>query len=294
MVTPASRMRRELAERIAGAYVAVGAEGVLLGGSTARGDADAYSDIELGVFWSRAPTVRQRENAIALAGGDLQRLWPYADAERAWYDDWSVGHRGGAPNSGVAVEPVHMTIEDAETTVDDVVVRFDAGLEKHVLLAALTEGIVLAGEEVLTPWMQAAAAYPDPLASAVVERHAQIDHFWRFAMFRDRDNPLQAAQMTADVQSRVLHALHAVNRVYWFGFKSLDSISRRFALEPANLVARIRGAYGLDLDERADALAALVEETYDLVERYVPAVDVERLRAIFRFRRPLWEDDPPG
>jgi hypothetical protein len=31
-----------------------------------------------------------------------------------------------------------------------------------------------------------------------------------------------------------------------------------------------------------------------LIEQHVPGVDVARLRTIFRFRRPQWEQAPPG
>jgi hypothetical protein len=287
-------MRRALAERIAEAYSIEGAEAVLLGGSTSRGEADRYSDIELGVFWRDAPTDEQREAAIVRAGGDLHRLWPFAELERAWFDDWTVGRRDGVPKSGVFVEPVHMTVADAHATIEDVVERFDPELAKHVLLAAVCDGEALMGEELLARWRDAARAYPDELASAVVARNAQIDHFWRFPMYRDRANAVQAARATADVHERVLHALLAVNRVYWYGFKSLESVARRLPIAPPELVERIRRAYNVEPDERERLLEDLVEETYDLVGRHVPRANVDWLREVFRYRRPLWDDELPG
>ena len=286
-------MRRVLAGRIAEAYAAAGAEAVLLGGSTARGEADRYSDIEVGVFWLREPSDDERAAAIAAAGGDLHRLWPYAEVDRAWFDDWFIGRRGDEPKSGVLVEPVHMTLDDAAAVVEDVTQRFDPLLEKQVLLAALHDGIPLAGAEVLRPWRDAARSYPDELARAVVERHAQIEHFWRFAMYRRRDNPLRLAEAIVDVQTRVLHALLAVNRVYWYGFKSLESVTRRLELAPDALPARLQAAYTAEPDELGPLLSALVEETYDLVEQHVPGADVDRLRALFRYRRPLWGGEEP-
>ena len=286
-------MRRTLADRMAKAYVAAGAEAVLLGGSSARGEADRHSDIEVGVFWRRAPTDDERAAAIAAAGGDLHRLWPYAEVDRAWFDDWFIGRRGDEPKSGVLVEPVHMTIDDASSVVEDVTQRFDPALEKQVLLAALHDGIPLAGAEVLRPWREAARGYPDDLALAVVERHAQIEHFWRFAMYRERDNPMRLAEAVVDVQTRVLHALLAVNRIYWYGFKSLESVARRLALAPGEVLPRLRRAYTAGPDELEPLLTGLVEETYDLVEAHVPGADVERLRTLFRYRRPLWGGEQP-
>jgi hypothetical protein len=287
-------MRRALADRIAKAYVATGAEAVLLGGSTARGEADRHSDIELGVFWRSAPSDDERAAAITSAGGDLHRLWPYADVDRAWFDDWFIGRRADELKSGVLVEAVLMTIDGAATVIEEVTERFDPAIEKQVLLAALRDGIPLAGAGLLEPWRDAARVYPDELARAVVEHHARIEHSWRFAMYRERDNPMRIAEAIVDVHQRVLHALLAVNRVYWYGFKSLESITGRLALAPDGLLPRLRAAYTAEPEALEPMLTDLVEETYDLVEQHVPGADVERLRTLFRYRRPLWDDEPPG
>jgi hypothetical protein len=39
-------------------------------------------------------------------------------------------------------------------------------------------------------------------------------------------------------------------------------------------------------------LGSLVEETYDLVEAHFPEIDIDKLRAIFRYRRPAWDEAP--
>ena len=58
--------------------------------------------------------------------------------------------------------------------------------------------------------------------------------------------------------------------------------------EAPELDVRLGRAYELGADADPQ-LRPLVEETYDLVERHVPGVDVERLRRIFRYERPLWD-----
>jgi hypothetical protein len=42
---------------------------VLVGGSVARGFADRYSDIEIGVFWDTLPSIEERAAARERAGG---------------------------------------------------------------------------------------------------------------------------------------------------------------------------------------------------------------------------------
>ena len=57
----ASQWRHNLAHPLAPIYAAnPHVAAVLLGGSTARGHADRYSDIELGVFWHQPPTDAER------------------------------------------------------------------------------------------------------------------------------------------------------------------------------------------------------------------------------------------
>jgi predicted nucleotidyltransferase len=288
--TAASRTRREHAERIGAVYAASPrVAAVVLGGSTARGDADRFSDLELGVFWHEDVTDEDRLGAIEAAGGDLEFLDPYDREWRAWYDTWKIGRRDGAPKTGISVETVQATTATLDWALEGALERYDASDVIQLLLSALVDGRPLHGEELLAPMRTAAAGYPPELARAVVAAHAQIDHFWRFDMFRERDNPLLASRAIVEIQERVLRVLLAVNRVYYFGFKSLDAVARRLELAPSELLPRIRAAHSGDLVEAEGALRELVEETYDLVERHVPEIDVERLRAIFRYQRPLWD-----
>ena len=61
----ASQWRVSLARQIVPAYTLnPHVEAVILGGSAARGHADSYSDLELGVFWSHPPTDHEREEAV--------------------------------------------------------------------------------------------------------------------------------------------------------------------------------------------------------------------------------------
>jgi hypothetical protein len=137
--------------------------------------------------------------------------------------------------------------------------------------------------------------YPEGLALAVVKRYAQIDHFWRWEMWLERDaNLMMMVRAFAEVQFRLLHVLLGINRVYYSGFKWLDAVAERLQHKPDDLARRLAQVYQIEPAAGAAALAALVEETYDLIERHLPQVDVARLRAIFRYQRPHWEEAPPN
>jgi predicted nucleotidyltransferase len=286
----ATALRRDHAARIAAAYAAEPkVAAVVLGGSTARGDADRFSDLELGVFWQEQPTEEDRSAAIARASGDLELLYPYDPEWRAWYDAWKVGRQKDVPKTGISVESVHVTVETVQWALDGALTHNDPSDTIQLLLSALVDGVPLHGRELLENARTAATTYPEALARAVAEQHGQIDHFWRFEMFRARDNPLLAHEAMVDIHQRVLRMLLAVSRVYFFGFKSLEAVAARLVFAPPELVSRIRAAYAAKPHYAEELLRQVVEETYDVVEQRLPAADVARLREIFRYRRPLWD-----
>jgi hypothetical protein len=292
----ASQWRHTIAERLAPIYAAnPHVAAVLVGGSTARGHADRYSDIELGVFWHQPPTDAERHAAATHSGGDLLALYPYDPTEEVWSDDYMIGRASpDQPKSGILVEVAHYTTDFLDRT-------FNAVLEQHIpdtlkqnLIAGIVDGAALYNAELIQHWKARAAAYPEELAFAVVSRHAQIDHFWRWEMWLKRGtNLMMLYHSYTQVQHQLLHVLLGLNRVYYFGFKWLNVVAERFAHKPPDLVQRLTRVYRVEPADGARALAELVEETYDLIEQQMPQIDVARLRAIFRYRRPAWDDTPP-
>jgi predicted nucleotidyltransferase len=50
---------------------------VMVSGSVARGHADTYSDLEIGVFWAHPPSDAERKTAIARTGGEVWSFTSY-------------------------------------------------------------------------------------------------------------------------------------------------------------------------------------------------------------------------
>jgi hypothetical protein len=146
-------------------------------------------------------------------------------------------------------------------------------------------GVPLLDRDDLTAWRARLIPYPRDLASAVVRRHGQIDHFWRWQMYVERDNMLELSAHFADVAIRVVQVACALSGVWWPGAKWLPSLAAQLPVAPADLDKRLRRIPHESPTDAAAILAALVAETYDLVELHLPEVDVARLRAIFHFAR---------
>jgi hypothetical protein len=292
----ASRWRASLVQPLADIYAAnSNVAAVLLGGSTARGHADRYSDIELGVFWRHAPAEAEREALAGVVPGDLLRLYPYDEHEEVWSDDFTLGRAHACrPQSGVLLEVSHYTVDYLERTLDAVLLRHDPAAQKQNLLAAIAGGAALHGGELLEGWKARAAVYPRELAAAVVRRYGQIDHFWRYEMWLARgENLMMLYGSFAQVEQQLLHVLLGLNRRYYGGFKWLDLLVEQLPVKPPDLLRRLRLVFRAAPAEGAAVLAALVGDTYALVEREMPEIDVDRLRVIFRYRRPAWDEAPP-
>ncbi|GHO82329.1 hypothetical protein [Dictyobacter formicarum] len=119
----ASRWRYDLAQKMAPFY-SENSKALLveIGGSVARGWADRYSDIELGVFWIEAPTEEERRTIIERAGGVLKEMWPYHPEKQTWSELYSI--------DGVDFDVSHMTIERMERLLIDVLEHHDPNFLK--------------------------------------------------------------------------------------------------------------------------------------------------------------------
>jgi hypothetical protein len=293
----ASQWRRRCIQPLAGIYAAnPQVAAVLLGGSTARGHADRYSDIEVGVFWHQPPTDAQRQTAADAINGDLVRLYPYDPIEEVWSDDYMLGRaHPDQPKSGVLVEVVHYTTDFLNHTFDAVLESYNPDPLKQLLIAGVVDGVPLHNAALVQQWKNRVATYPDGLALAVINRSAIIDHFWRWEMWLARsENLMMLYHAYTQIQQQLLHMLLGLNRVYYFGFKWLDVISERLTQQPTDLINRLGQVYQLAPAEGARELAALVDETYDLIEKQFPQIDVAWLRAVFHYQRPIWDAAPPN
>lgn len=175
--------RLDAASSIAARFGRQAAVAVICGGSTGRGHADRWSDLELGVYWSELPELAERRAALLDLSGRDPRLFPYDLVSRACFDEW--WHQGGA-GAGLLVEVIHMTMSDAQALLDRLLVDVDADPQLLAYASAIAYGRVLQGyADDLTERVR---VYPRDLAIAVVRRHGQVDNFWRWRMYVDRGN----------------------------------------------------------------------------------------------------------
>ncbi len=267
---------------------------VLIAGSVSRGHADRDSDIELMIGWAEPPSDEERREIVAPFAADLSLL-PFDDAWQCWQEDFFVGRSSAdAPSSGVLVEAVGQLTSVVDQRLGDVVDRHDPDLDKQSTVHALLHGIPLRGTPVIEAWRRRAVPYPRKLAVAMVDRYGQIDYFADWKRFLARGNNLLLIhERFTRIERQLLLVLQAINGQYHYKLKWLPRVISELAVAPSDLAGRLRGVQTAEIPAAAEALSALVEEVYDLVEAQLPEVDVRRLREIFRWERHPWDSPPP-
>ncbi|MBM7839796.1 putative nucleotidyltransferase [Alkalihalobacillus xiaoxiensis] len=115
-------------------------EAVLLGGSVSRTWHDDFSDIELFIFWKQPPTDVDRMGSIETVNGEVIDFHPFEEEE------WSESYI----TEGIKLEISNFLTATVKQLIHDVVSEYDTDLNKQCIVATISEGVVLTGEESMT------------------------------------------------------------------------------------------------------------------------------------------------
>jgi hypothetical protein len=283
----ASQWRLSLARQLVPAYTEYPhVQAVILGGSAARGYADPYSDLELGVFWSQPPTNQDRERAFARACGARLTMDAYDPAYQWWIEDYYV--------QGVNIDVVHRTIPTTDQLIADVIERSDTSLYKQTLIAAIRDAVPFVGHSHILRWQSQTEQYPNALMYAVVQASMTLKPWWSVEVAAQRDSLILVHQALSVVSEKVLAALLAINRQYHPGIKWLPDVIAKLAIAPEAFHTRLRRCFEGPLDGRVLHMAALIEDVFTLAERHVPSLNIASVRTSFHQRRAPIEPPEEG
>lgn len=272
-MSDANIWRTALAEEITARYAEHPAvEAVALIGSAARGWADAYSDVELGVFWRDEPREIDLQTLVERIGGTDRHSAGYDAPIQAWGEDYLL--------RGVKIDLGHWLTAAMNGIVTDVVEASDTALPKQTSVSALLNAVPLYGQTTIQPWQQRARVYPDALADKTIRQNISFSPMWMLRMLAERgDFPLVRRNLST-LAHKLFTLLCAVNRVYYPGHKWTPRILAGMAASPPDFVSRLDAALIAPLPCAVEEFEHLIHEVFDLVNTYVPSVDlaVERAR----------------
>lgn len=254
---------------------------VIVGGSVARGTADRFSDLELGIFWSTAPTLERCAELASNVGATGRQTYPSEPGTTWWEENFT--------RDGLGVDVLHATTADTERLLADVTVRFDTTPAKLVIAGVLSTAIPLAGGLLLDRWRRL-AAYPYGLAVAVVRAHLSFGPTSYLRMLAERGDVLLLYGYFGQATRLLVAILHGLNQVYPpdTNLKWMHWTIDRLTIAPDRFLGRCLGLFHTDPVTAVDALHDLILETLALIDRELPEVTTASIRDRIAQRRQVW------
>jgi hypothetical protein len=281
----ASQWRLCLARQITQGYVASpSVDAVLLIGSVSRGWADAYSDIELGVFWRGDPTDAERQTIVGNVGGMGWHPSPYDGTMQAWGEDYTV--------KGVKIDLGHWKTDTMEQVLSDVIDGADASLPKQTSVSAIQHGLPLHGRTLIERWQARAHAYPAALGEAMVRPNLTFNPLWTLRMLAERDDFLLLHQNLCAQSTKLLLACYGLNQFYYPGHKWVHRQIEQMRIRPTDFAVRLRRTLAAEPLTAVEEMRSLTEETFVLATRHMPAVDTATAAAHYLQPPHFWAQPP--
>ena len=299
MVSKVSSGGLALAEQIVSTYIDnPSIKAVMVGGSVSRGYADRYSDLEIGIFWSDAPTEADRKSAVENVGGKLLTYDESPRNELYALDEAAI--RGKTYRGTAMVSTQHLTVAEMEKSLVDVLESYDASLDNLALMAAVRDGIPLHGEDLLRTWQGRVVAYPVKLAIKIIQENLWFGPWFCAESYAGRDDLLVLNQHFLWIEQNMLQVLAALNRTYYPSpeHKWTDELIAGMRFSPPDLASRLKQVFRVEPLEGWHRLKALIYETLDLVELYLPEVNTVALfeshpEVNVAWARKRWDVHPP-
>lgn len=286
-MTDHSVWRVSLAHKIAPAFTAnPKVEACFVFGSAALGISDQYSDLELAFIWSHLPSAEELQATAQSVGVEGWEIELYGEAKQRWLEQFYL--------YGMKVEAGHWTREMIDNIVTDVVERYDVSqyglvFEKQAIAFHLQHAVVLCGEDIIRQWQIQLSPYPEELAVVMVQKHLKFRPFDGQTILTDRLEIPMLYENRCAIVRRLLNILFGLNHIYHPGFKWTRYWLEEMNIKPLEFFARLERIFQSDAASGTHELRQLVEETFDLVEQYLPQIDLKQQRETFNQLYPRWK-----
>lgn len=228
-------------------------QAVVVAGSVARNFADAYSDVEIPIFWESLPDDETRHAIVNSL-----------DAE------FIVSYNGPAREDqllikGLQVDLWHITVRREEETIHSVLDEHQVDLSRLNAMDTIRCCIPLFGDEIIAKWKDRAKEYPEELREAIVKAHLDSFAIGQLGLAAKRNDPTGFYAELTRLQQEVFLILLALNKCYFPTFKWLYQTMKAMAIKPISIEQRFKRAYTLSFMDAIEDTKKVLEETLQLV-----------------------------
>ena len=236
-------------------------QAIVVGGSVARGYSDAYSDLELILFWDQAPGPDVRHEIIADFRAEFR------------YPEMDIGHDSALLIRGAPVDLWHLTVASEVAAMEAVLVEHSLDLGASNVLDTIRACIPLSGSDLVQQWKTRVQAYPEELAAGFLTSYLPHFHLRQLNLAAHRDNPTAFFHLLSDIQCSLFLILLARDGAYFPTYKWMYHVLAGMQIGPRQIAPRLRQMfYELPLDA-ATHLHDVLAETLSIVEAKYPQVD---------------------
>ena len=259
------------------------AKAAMITGSTATGQADYYSDVEMFIYYDKLP----RKEELRFARQQNQGSEPirtFEDEEQRFFGEFYY-------IDGVQFQIGNSTIKFWEGEMATVLEEFNVTSPAPKALSGMLECIPVYGEELILCWKKRIADYSDELARAMVEKHLNFFPVWAVGEhLAARDTTLFQHQIRLEAGQNILGILAGINRLYYssFQFKRMQQFIEQMKIAPQNLYVRLENLYQQEPLLVAHQLKELIAETIELVELHLPEIDTSKVRQSLERQPHTW------
>lgn len=273
-MTEQTRYLRRLAHDLLTAYKTVALpRAALLVGSAATGDADAYSDLDILVYYDQVPTKEALSKAQREIGSERYRCTAWSDGSGT-PDEQGFSERHFL--NGIECQVAHQSVGASEREIRRLVVDLELSEELLKILSGLFDGLPLAGEELVEQWRQQ-AVMTDDLQRALIEKRWTFFPWWYFQdRLRARDTTVWRYDVLVQSAYNIIGVLAALNRLYFstFELKRQHRLLSKLQIAPANLAPRLNALFEADEPDSTSELERLVSEVGGLVTTRFPDLEL--------------------
>lgn len=282
----ASQYLLALAKKSIQAYIAhPQAKAAMVTGSTATGQADYYSDVEMFIYYDELPSKEELQLARQQNQGSEPNL-TFEDEEQRFFGEF---YYIDEVQFQIGNSTIKFWEEEEMATVFE---KLDVTSPAQKALSGMLDCIPVYGEELISNWQRQIANYPDALALAMVEHHLDFSPIWAVReLLATRDTTLFQHQLRLKAGHNLLGVLAGLNRLYYstFQFKRMRQFIEQMSIAPKNLYVRLESLYHTKPLAAASQLKELIAETVELVELHLPEIDTSKVRQQLNRQQRIWK-----
>ena len=235
-----------------------------LSGSPAYGLADAYSDIDVVMFWQEIPSDDERIK-IGQRYGHVHVIDSFNHvAEFSLQDATEVLHIG---DNKLKLDITHKSIAAQNQMIDEVTIGLDTNPTKLAQIRNISNGVEIKGETVFDTWRNRYHPMPSALVEKLLDKYL---HFWAYQPLQklviERNDPLFARQLMSDSCEKIIKAVCVMNGQYPPDKSKHLNYLLKGLEHPSATYERIQQICHYPVEQAHNILKSLIEDVFDCAD----------------------------